>query len=94
MRATLFAMYQEMLHAHMVVTLLQHEVIPDAQEILTMTQQGYREGRFSLLDLLNAQQSLVDLRAKAVDSATSFHLHIVEIERLIGAPLQDSSTNS
>ncbi|MCF7761323.1 MAG: TolC family protein [Cephaloticoccus sp.] len=94
LRATLFAIYQEMLHASMVVKLLQQEVIPDAQETLTLTRQGYREGRFSLLDLLNAQQSLVDLRAKAVDSAASYHLHIVEIERLLGAPLQDFSPHS
>lgn len=94
MRATLFAVYQEMLHARTALTQLQREVIPAAEETLALADQGYRTGRFSLLELLDAQQSLIELRGRVVANATAFHLHVIEIERLLGAPLQPDSPRS
>jgi cobalt-zinc-cadmium efflux system outer membrane protein len=87
MRATLFDVYQEMLHAHTALSQLQQEVIPLAGETLALADQGYRIGRFSLPELLEAQQSLIELQARVVAYATTFHLHVIEIERLLGAPL-------
>lgn len=94
MRATLFEVYQEMLHARTALTQLQQEVIPSAEETLALTDQGYRNGRYSLLELLDAQKSAIELRAQVVSYAATFHLHVVEIERLLGAPLErDSARN-
>lgn len=87
MRATLFDVYQEMLHARTAIDRLQGEIIPLARETLTLADQGYRNGRFSLLELLDAQQSLVALNSQVVAYAAAFHLHVIEIERLLGAPL-------
>lgn len=87
MRATLFDVYQEILHARTALTQLQQEVIPLASETLALADQGYRIGRFSLPELLEAQQSLIELQARVVAYATTFHLHVIEIERLLGAPL-------
>jgi len=94
MRATLFDVYQEMLHARTALTQLQQEVIPLAGETLALADQGYRAGRFSLLELLDAQKSLIELRGQAVANAATFHLHVIEIERLLGAPLQPDSPRS
>ena len=88
MQATLFDVYQEMLHARTALNQLQQEVIPLAEESLALAGQGYRDGRFSLLELLDAQKSLIELRSHAVAYATTFHLHVIEIERLLGAPFQ------
>jgi len=87
MRATLFDVYQEMLHARTAIDRLQGEIIPLATETLALADQGYRSGRFSLLELLDAQQSLVELSSQVVAYAAAFHLHVIEIERLLGAPL-------
>jgi outer membrane protein, heavy metal efflux system len=87
LRATLFAVYQEMLHARTALTQLRGKIIPDAEQSHALARQGYHDGRFSLLDLLDAQQALLALRAAVVTNATAFHLHVIEIERLLGAPL-------
>ena len=88
LRATLFELYQEMLHARTALTQLRESVLPTAEETLALVTQGYRDGRFSLTELLDAQQSLVGLRGQAIAKAAAFHLHIITIERLLGAPLQ------
>ncbi|MEO7798142.1 MAG: TolC family protein, partial [Opitutaceae bacterium] len=49
MRATLFEVYQEMLHARTALTQLRQEVIPFAEEALGISDQGYRSGRLSLI---------------------------------------------
>lgn len=88
MRATLFDVYQEMLHARTALNQLQQEIIPSAEAALGLADKGYRSGRFSLLELLDAQKSVIDSRSQTVDYAVAFHLHVIEIERLIGGPLQ------
>jgi len=92
LRATLFEVYQEMLHARLALTQLQHEVIPLAEETLTLADKGYREGRFTLLELLDAQRSLGELRGRGVANAAAFHLHVITIERLLGAPLTPTTS--
>jgi len=92
MHATLFAVYQEMVHARTALMLLREEIIPAAQEILALTNQGYRSGRFSLLELLDAQKSLIELRGRVLANAETFHLYVIEIERLLGAPLEGEVT--
>ncbi len=92
LRATLFAVYQEMLHARTALNQLREKVIPDAEQSLTLSRQGYNEGRYSLLELLDAQKSLIELRGAVIANAAAFHLHVIEIERLLGAPLTPATT--
>jgi len=87
LRATLFAVYQEMLHARTALAQLRDDVTPLAEETLALTSASYRAGRTALPELLEAQQSLVDLRRQIVAQAAAFHLHVIELERLLGAPL-------
>lgn len=91
LRATLFAVYQEMLHARTALGQLHGKIIPDADQSLQLLQQGYAEGRYPLTDLLTAQKSLAELHGEAVANAAAFHLHVIEIERLLGAPLAPTS---
>ncbi len=87
LRATLFAVYQEMLHARTALNQLRQKIIPEAKSSLSLARQGYETGRFSLFDLLDAQKSLIELRGAVVANAAAFHLHVIELERLLGAPL-------
>jgi cobalt-zinc-cadmium efflux system outer membrane protein len=87
LQATLFEVYQEMIHARTVVTILTQDLIPAAQQTLDLANAGYSQGRFSILDLLDAQKSLLELKQMLITSATTFHLHLIEIERLLGAPV-------
>jgi cobalt-zinc-cadmium efflux system outer membrane protein len=94
MHATLFEVYQEMLHARTVVTTLQQDLLPSARQTLRLAAEGYRQGRFSMLDLLDAQTSLLELELLLVSNAAAYHLHLIEIERLLGAPIQETNARS
>lgn len=84
LRATLFAVFQEMSHARIALAQLQREVIPTAEQTRSLIERGYQEGRFSLVELLEAQKALVEFRREVVDHAATYHRHLIEVERLVG----------
>jgi outer membrane protein, heavy metal efflux system len=87
MISTLFAVYQEMIHVRTVFTRLKEEIIPLAEETNELAEQGYFKGRYSLLEMQDAQRSLIDLRKQVITNAAAFHILVIEIERLTGTPL-------
>ena len=86
-RATLFALYQEMVAARERTEALRNDAQPQAQTALEQTQSGYERGRFSLLELLTAQQELLELRSAAIDAAADYHRLLAELERVSSEPL-------
>lgn len=83
----LFEVYQEMLHARTALNMLQTRMIPEAEMALGDYQRGYNAGRYSILELSAAQQSLLELRREAVMAGGDFHRYRIEIERLTGTRL-------
>ena len=83
--AKLFETYQELVHAVNELDIMAKEILPAAREVLTATEDGYRQGRFSYLELADARRSLIELQRKNIEAALGYHLHHVEIDRLIGA---------
>lgn len=53
-----------------------------AQEAARIARIGYREGKFGQLDLLEAERTLADTRAAAIDSLASYHDARARLERL------------
>jgi cobalt-zinc-cadmium efflux system outer membrane protein len=86
-RAALFGVYQEMTTARARTETLRNEAVPQAQTALRETQAGYDVGRFSFLELVTAQQELLELQEAAIDSAASYHRSRAELERLTNEPL-------
>lgn len=84
---SLYELYQELLHARTAYGALSERIIPAAKQAATDYEQGYRSGRFSLLELNEAQSTLLDARLEAVTVAASYHRLKIEIERLTGAAL-------
>lgn len=85
--ATLFEVYQEMRHAREAVETLNDTIIPAARQMLQDYENGYGTGRYSLLELIQAQQLLRNARTQLLESAVSFHSHRIEIDRLTGAQI-------
>jgi cobalt-zinc-cadmium efflux system outer membrane protein len=83
--ARLFETYQEAAHAITEQDVLAREILPAAREVLKATEDGYRQGRFSYLELADARRSLIEHRRQNLDAAREYHLNQVEIDRLIGA---------
>jgi cobalt-zinc-cadmium efflux system outer membrane protein len=86
-RGTLYAAYQQMVAAHESADSLRNDAIPQAQTALEQTRTGYERGRFSVLELLTAQQELLVLREAAIDAAADYHRLLVELERITSEPL-------
>jgi cobalt-zinc-cadmium efflux system outer membrane protein len=84
LRASLFAIYQEMEAARLRATRLRDEALPAAREALTQTRAGYERGRFSFLDLASAQAELLEIEREALQAAADHHRLRTELERLTG----------
>jgi outer membrane protein, heavy metal efflux system len=86
-RAAMYALYQGVSAARERAESLRNEALPQAQTALEQTQSGYERGRFSFLELLTAQQEVIELRAAAIDAATDYHQLLAELERVTSEPL-------
>jgi cobalt-zinc-cadmium efflux system outer membrane protein len=86
----LLGLYEEMVHDVHVMEGLQKEILPEAEDALAISRDGYAEGRYSYLEVLDAQRTLFDIKQEYIRTATSYHQFLVEIERLIGQPLESS----
>ncbi len=78
----------------------QESILPDAQENLDLTEQGYKSGESSFLQVLTARQTYFEAQLAAVEALTELHKVTAEIEGLqltgglnpaaIGAAIQAS----
>lgn len=84
---SLYEIHQELLHARTALEALNTRIIPAAQQAAQDYEQGYKRGRFSLLELNQAQGTLLDTRLEAVMTAANYHRLKIEIERLTGTAL-------
>ncbi len=94
LHSTLFGLYQELMHARSETEALQKQVRPQARQMLETTQSGYQAGRFSFLELADAQRQLLEIELEAIDAAANFHLQLIEIERLTGQPVAGPAQES
>jgi cobalt-zinc-cadmium efflux system outer membrane protein len=87
LHASLFELYQELSHAYSASQTLREQIVPEAELALRDYETGYRSGRYSLLELSDAQKTLLDARLESVMTAADFHKYRIEIERLTGQAL-------
>lgn len=93
LKATLSAFYQEARQRELELQQLRDRAVPLAESARELTQNGFNVGRFSLLELLNAQQQLVTLQRAAIEAAVSYHNALIEIERLTARPIITQTAN-
>jgi len=86
LQATLFEVYQELLHARTEVGVLRERALPRAEENLALLENGYRLGRYSYLELSTGQTQLLELQRELLDAARDYHDFLIEIERLTAMP--------
>lgn len=67
------------------VATLRAEILPGAQTAFNAAQRGYELGRFGILDVFDAQRTLIDNRLRHLRALAEFHRNTGEIERLTGA---------
>ncbi len=90
----LFGITQELLHAATELDVLEREMLPDAESVLQLAREGIERARFSQLELLDAQRTLLEFRRERITAAVSYHQFVIEIEKLLGEPLLPESVQS
>jgi cobalt-zinc-cadmium efflux system outer membrane protein len=73
--------------AHSRATRLERDLLPAAQETFELIQVGYRYGKFGLLDVLDAQRTLLDAKGRYLDAVTEYQQAAVQLERIVAQPL-------
>lgn len=68
------------------LSVLRESAIPRAQEAAEAISQGYGQGRFSLLEVLDAQASVTQARLREQEAQQNFHAAVATIEGLVGNP--------
>jgi cobalt-zinc-cadmium efflux system outer membrane protein len=86
--AALSDAYSNLLTAHIEVTVLQDMVLPGATQAFEAINEGYRLGKFGLLDVLDAQRTLFSSREQNLRALADYHHAAADIKGLIGEPLQ------
>lgn len=68
------------------LAVLREAAIPKAQQAADAISEGYGQGRFSLLEVLDAQASLTQARLREQEALQNFHVAVATIEGLVGNP--------
>jgi len=76
------------------VTTIKNEVLPGANKAFQGIQEGYRFGKFSLLDVLDSQKTYFQTKKFFLDSLVQYHMAVANLERLVGEPLASFNPSS
>lgn len=86
--------YQLMAMARAQGAILQAQVLPEAQKAFDASTEGYRQGKFVYLDVLDAQRTLFDAKVQWVQTLADYHTARANVEALIGQSLDDLETTA
>jgi cobalt-zinc-cadmium efflux system outer membrane protein len=81
--------YLSLTTAQAEVLALRTEVLPAAQRAFEAATEGYRQGKFSYLEVLDAQRTLFDTRGRYLTSLTTYQTAAADLERLVGVALDE-----
>ncbi len=88
LRSTFVEIYNNFITAYQSCLTLKKKVIPGANAAFDAVQEGYRQGKFSYLEVLDAQRSLFKARGQYIETLAAYYISMADIERLIGQPLE------
>jgi|SaaInlStandDraft_7_1057024.scaffolds.fasta_scaffold09005_2 outer membrane protein, heavy metal efflux system len=84
---TLLEAYSAVVFYRKRVTTIKNQILPGAEKAFNGTQEGYRFGKFNLLDVLDSQKTFFQTKKFFLDSLAQYHSTLADLERLIGEPL-------
>ncbi len=78
--------YDAIIGALAEITLLRSSIIPNSRKAAEGIENGYAQGRFSLLEVLDAQAAVAQAALREQEALQSFHTAVTTIEGLVGHP--------
>lgn len=82
--------YRELSSAFMEATSLKEKVLPGAKKSFEATAEGYRQGKFGFLDVLDAQRTFFEARREYIGALAAYHIAAAEVERSVGISLENT----
>ncbi|GAB6282777.1 MAG: TolC family protein [Ignavibacterium sp.] len=85
--AQLNTAYNNLLSAYNNSQQLKNSIIPEAENAYEVTRQGYIQGRFAFIDLLDAQRTLFETQTQFLLELSDYYNSLIEIENITGINL-------
>lgn len=76
--------YERLSVARQVATSLSTEILPGAESAFDAASKGFSAGKFSFLDVLDAQRTLFQAKSEYIQTLLDAHQAVAEIERILG----------
>ncbi len=84
LKSRLLSGLQRLRAAYSQASVLKRDIMPQAQAAYQATEQGYKEGKFNLMQLLDAQRTLFNVKRQYIAALEDYHLIRTDIEGLTG----------
>lgn len=92
LNADLAQAYGRLRAAHQESALLKQEILPGAQSAYDATTKGFELGKFSFLEVLDAQRTFFQARSQYLRALSESHRAAADIDRIVGTPYAPSSS--
>jgi len=79
--------YQALFSAYTEANELDKNVLQGAESVFEASKTGYSRGKLDYLNVLDAQRTLFEAKARYIDALASYHIAKADVERLIGQKL-------
>jgi len=86
--------YQALDTAHSEIITLQQDILPGAQSAYDAAREGYRLGKFSFMDVLDAQRTLFGAKNQYLLALAEYHKSVANVERLVGSNMNETVADS
>ena len=82
MQETLLKAYSEESYSHAKVMSIKTKILPGAKKILDAISEGYRFGKFGLLDVLDSQKTFFQVQSQYLDALANYHNSVADVKHL------------
>jgi len=76
-------------NAHQRVRTLRTKVVPAMEQAYEAAHEGYRQGKFDFLDMLDAQRGLFEAQTSLVDALNEYQAALIDIQRITATGIGD-----
>ncbi len=88
------AVYNTLAAAQAELKALNQQVLPGANRAFEAVNEGYRLGKFSLMDVLDAQRTISDSKMQYLETLTNYYLALADLEQLIGTSISSQADSA
>ena len=82
MQEALLKVYSEESYSHAKVMSIKTKILPGAKKVLDAISEGYRFGKFGLLDVLDSQKTFFQVQSQYLDALANYHNSVADVKHL------------